>query len=126
MHAEEVADQCLYESGARGVHSKAREVTLIGLMLVPDGAISMRTYRRRMRETYLHLNPEAGSFFVIFVLPILISLVSNWIAKWILSRTDLKTMRSQAFDSLIASSPSVAERLTSISTHRRKQTDASE
>lgn len=126
MRAEEVADQCLYESGARGVHTKAREVALIGIMLVPDGAISMRTYRRRMKETYMHLNPEAGSFFLIFVLPILISLVSNWIAKWILNRTDLRTMRSQAFDTLIASSPSVAERLTSISTKSASQTDASE
>lgn len=126
MHAEAVADQCLYESGARGIHSKAREVTLIGLMLVPDGAISMRTYRKRIRETYLNLNPEAGSFFVIFVLPILISLISNWIAKWILNRTDLMTIRSQAFDSLIASSQSVAMRLISTSTPPKTQTDASE
>ena len=126
MRAEEVADQCLYESGARGVHPKAREITLIGLMLVPDGAISMRTYRKRIRETYLNLNPEAGSFFVIFVLPILISLVSNWIAKWILNRTDLKTIMSQAFDALVASSPSVEMRLISISTTVKAQADASE
>lgn len=116
MQAAEVADLCLYESGARGISKHSREVALVGLMLVPDGAISMRQYRRRMRETYLRMHPECGSFFVIFVLPVLISLVSNWIAKWIINRKDMRTIRSQAFDALIASSPSMTERLTSIST----------
>lgn len=123
MQAAEVADLCLYESGARGISKHSREVALVGLMLVPDGAISMRQYRRRMRETYLRMHPECGSFFVMFVLPVLISLVSNWIAKWIINRKDMRTIRSQAFDALIASSPSMTERLTSISTPPKIQSE---
>lgn len=114
LQASEVADLCLFESGARGISKHSREVALVGLLVVPDGAISMRTYRRRMKETYLRMHPECGSFFVMFVLPVLISLVSNWIAKWITNRKDMRTIRSQAFDALTESSPSVMERLTSI------------
>lgn len=123
MHAEEVADLCLYESGARGLSKHAREVALVGLLVVPDGAISMREYRSRMRETYIKAHPERGSFFLLFVLPVLISLVSNWIAKWILDRTDMKTIRGQAFDALTASSPRMTDTLISISSPRKNQTE---
>lgn len=116
VRAQEVVDQCLYESGARGISKHSRDVALVGLLVVPDGAISMRQYRRRIRETYLQANPECGSFFLIFVLPVLISLVSNWISRWIMNRTDMREVRSQAFDELIASWPRLGERRTYIST----------
>jgi len=116
VRAEEVVDKCLYESGARGISKHARNVAMVGLLVVPDGSISMREYRRRIRETYLKANPECGSFFVIFVLPVLISLVSNWISHWIINRKDLRTIRSEAFDALTESLPRLGERLTSIST----------
>lgn len=123
MHAEEVVEQCLYESGARGLSQHAREVALVGLLVVPDGAVSMREYRRRIKETYIKAHPERGSFFLIFVLPVLISLVSNWIAKWILNRTDMRTIRSQAFDALTASSPRMTDTLISISSPEKNQTE---
>lgn len=123
MLATEVADLCLYESGTRGLSEHARQVALVGLLVVPDGAISMRSFRRRMRETYLQTHPEAGSFFVIFVLPILISLISNWIAKWIINRTDMKTIRSQAFDALSASVPGWTGTRMSTSSPPKKQTE---
>jgi hypothetical protein len=125
MLATEVADQCLYESGARGISKHAREVALVGLLVVPDGAVSMREYRRRIKETYLKANPECGSFFIIFVLPVLISLVSNWIAKWILDRKDMKAIRSQAFDALSDSSPHWMDTRTSISFPPKNQTEPS-
>jgi hypothetical protein len=115
VRAQEVADQCLYESGARGISKHARDVALVGLLVVPDGAISMRQYRRRIRETYLQANPECGSFFLIFVLPVLISLVSNWISRWIINRTDMREIRSEAFDSLIESLPRLGMKHTYIS-----------
>lgn len=121
VRAEEVAEQCLYESGARGISKHARDVALVGLMVVPDGAISMREYRRRIKETYLQANPECGSFFVIFVLPVLISLVSNWISHWILNRRDMREIRSQAFDALSESLPHLGTRPMSISSTRSEQ-----
>lgn len=124
LQASEVADLCLYQSGARGISDRSKEIALIGLMLVPDGAISMRSYRKRMKEAYLRMHPECGSFFLVFVLPVLISLVSNWIAKWIIDRKDMKTIRSQAFDALTALSPSSMERLTSTNTSPKEQRNA--
>ena len=123
MSASEVADQCLLESGARGLSAHAKDVAMVALMLLPNGAISLREYRRRIKEVYLSARPEHGSFFLLFVLPILISLISNWVIKWIVNRTDLRTIRSQAFDSIIASSPHMTVRLTSISSQIRMPTE---
>lgn len=123
MQAAEVADLCLRESGARGISKHSRDIALCALMLIPSGAIFMREYRKRIRETYLMARPEHGSFFVLFVLPVLISLISNWIAKWILSRTDLKTIRSQAFDAFIDSRPCSMGTRTSISTQTKSPTE---
>jgi hypothetical protein len=123
MLASEVADICLVESGARGISKHAKELALVGLLVVPDGAVSMREFRRRMKETYLRTHPECGSFFIIFVMPILISLISNWIAKWIINRTDMKTIRSQAFDALIDSSQRWTDTLTSINSPQRNHSE---
>lgn len=120
MRATDVADQCLYESGARGLSQHAREVALVALLVAPDGAISMREYRRRIKETYLKSHPEHGSFFLIFVLPVLISLISNWIAKWIIDRKDMREIRSEAFDALIDSSQRWMDTLTFINSPQRK------
>jgi hypothetical protein len=120
LQAKEVADLCLYESGARGISKHSRDIALVGLLVVPDGSIGMREYRRRMKETYLRMHPECGSFFALFVLPVLISLVSNWIAKWIINRKDMKRLRSEAFDALTESSPDMMARLTSTSTSPSK------
>lgn len=122
MQATEVADLCLLQSGARGISKHARDVALVALMLIPNGAISQREYRQRIRDTYLTARPEHGSFFVLFVLPILISLVSNWIAKWILNRGDLKRIRAQAFDAFIDSQQSMTDTRTSIPTPKKKET----
>jgi uncharacterized membrane protein (DUF106 family) len=122
MQATEVADLCLLQSGARGISQHARDVALVALMLIPNGAISQREYRKRVRETYLMAKPEHGSFFILFVLPVLISLISNWIAKWILNRTDLKKIRAQAFDAFIDSQQSMTDTRTSIPTPKKKET----
>jgi hypothetical protein len=55
----------------------------------------MREYRRRIKERYCETH-ECGSVFLIFVLPLLISLVSNWIAKWILTHKDITRIRQEA------------------------------
>lgn len=125
MRIEEVVEQCLVESGARGF-PHAREVALVGLLVVPDGSVSRKEYRRRIRETYLRSSPERGSFFVIFVLPIIISLISQWIAKWIVNRTDMREIRSEAFDALADSLPPTTGTRTSTSIPPKNQTEQPE
>lgn len=126
MQAEEVADQCLRETGARKVSDKAQEVALIALLVAPEGAVFMREYRTRIRETYVRANPDVGSFFLIVILPILISLISNWIARWIWDKKDLRKIRSGAFDALTELSPGWAGRHGFTSTLQRNLTESSE
>lgn len=123
---EAVVEQCLADTGTRKVSDKAREVALIGILVAPEGAIFMRQYRTRIKETYIKANPDVGSFFLLFILPILVSLISNWIARWIFDRNDMRKMRSQAFDALTESSPRWLEKRGSTSTHPKNPTESSE
>ena len=91
--------ECLQESGAWRVSGRARQVALVAISVLPDGAVSMQEYRRRVRQKYRE-NHECGSFFLVFVLPILISLVSNWIAKWSLTHKDTTRLRTEAIEAL--------------------------
>lgn len=119
---QEVVSQCLHETGARGISKHSEELALIGLVYA---GLSGREHRRRMRETFVQGHPECGSVFLIFILPILISVISQWIARWIVNRTDLKTIQAQAFDALTELSPSTTATLTSISTPQTKPTEPS-
>lgn len=123
MHIEKVVDKCLWESGARGVSGHAREVALLALLLAPDGPVRMREYRWKIKETYLKAYPEMGSFFVLFILPILVSLISTWVARWIFNRQNMKAVRTQAYDALTESSPKWTATLTSISTPQASPTE---
>lgn len=116
MRINKVVDKCLYESGARGVSGHAREVALLALLLAPAGPVRMREYRMQIKETYLRAYPEMGSFFVLFILPILVSLISTWVSRWIFSRQDMREIKTQAYDALTESSPVWTGTLTSIST----------
>jgi hypothetical protein len=99
-NADEVVAACLKETGAGRYSKHAVQVANLAIMLLPDGAISLRSYRQRIRQEYLR-GREVGSFFSLLVLPILISLISQWIAAWILRHrgTPIRTIRAQAFDS---------------------------
>jgi hypothetical protein len=123
MRAEEIVEQCLRETSARRVSKHAREVCLVALMVVPEGAIGMREYRWRIKETFLKSNPEYGSFFVLIILPILVSLISTWISRWIFSSPPMKKIRAEAFDSLLESSPRWTGTLTSTNSPQAKQTE---
>lgn len=119
---ERLVNQCLRESGARGISSHSREVALLAILLAPPD----RTYRKRIKETYKRAHPQAGSIFLIMILPILISVISAWVTRWILNRTDLKTTQAQAFDALLESSPSMRDTLLSISTPPTRVTEPGE
>jgi hypothetical protein len=119
MRIETIVEQCLYETGIRQVSGHAREVALLALLLAPDGPVPMREYRGKIKETYLKNYPEMGSFFVLFILPMLVSLISSWVVRWILNRRDLGAVRSQAYDALTGSAPMWTATLTSISTPQK-------
>lgn len=123
---DDIVNRCLRETGVGRVSPHAREVALVAIMVAPDGAIGTREFRRRIKETYLKYSPEHGSFFVLVILPILVSLVSTWIARWIFGQTTLGNLRSQAFDVLCASLPGWEGTRTSTSSPPKSQTEQSE
>lgn len=111
MQIDQVVAQCQRETGFRGQDS--RDVCLVALIV--SGNATGRELRTRVRETYIQASPERGSFFLLFVLPVLISIISNWVVKWISNRSDMRSIRSQAFDELIESLPGMAAIRMSIS-----------
>ena len=115
MHAEEIADLCLKETGAGKISREARTVCYLAMMYSPTA--DMRVLQRRIKKSFRD-SKKYGSFFLVFVLPLLISLISNWIIKWLWSSptttNQIKRMRVQAYASLIASSPGMTDTLTSI------------
>ena len=126
MLAKEVVHSCLYQTGTRGVSKYAEEIALIGLVHIRYAEVSRKKYRQRIRETFVAAHPEVGSVFLVFVLPLLISLISSWITKWILNRKDLTKIQGQAFDALTELSPSTTATLTSISTPQKNPTGPAE
>lgn len=116
MHAEEIADYCLEQTGAGKISTHARAVCYVAMLYSPTA--DLRVQKKQIRQAFKD-SKEYGSFFLIFVLPILISLVSNWLMKWLWStpttmRT-IRTMRKQAYAELTGLSPGMTGRLTSIS-----------
>lgn len=118
MQIEAVVQQCLKETGFRS--EEAREVCLVALLVSSDRQESGRQFRARIRETYLQASPERGSFFLLFVLPVLISIIGHWVAKWIMDRKDMRSIRSQAFDAVTELLPGIPA--VRISTHSTMET----
>lgn len=114
MHAEEIADLCLEETGAGNVSQEARAVCYAAMLYANQ---PLKVHRKKIRQTFRD-SGEYGSFFLIFVLPVLISLVSNWLVKWLWSSSptmaQIRTMRSQAYRRLTSWSPALTAKLTSI------------
>jgi hypothetical protein len=99
MTARDVADRCLQDTGAGTLSGKAGEVALIAIACAtPD----KRKWRKQIATNYKTRHPECGSIFLIFVLPLLISLISNWLARWIFSEpaSTLAAMKAEALNAL--------------------------
>lgn len=122
MRAAEAVNACLRETGARDMSKYSKEIALIGLMHA-SLANNKKAFRRRIRQTFIDRNPNCGSFFLVFILPLLISIISNWIVRWIFNRKDLPAIATQAFDALTAQSQSTTGTPTSISTPQTKPTE---
>lgn len=101
----------------------SEEIALLGLLYC---GLAGRPRRQAMRQAFVKGHPEVGSVFIALILPILISVISAWITRWILNRTDLKKIQAQAYDALTELSPTTTAILTSISIPPTKPTEPSE
>lgn len=99
MLACEVAARCAQETGASRLSKHGEEVALIALATAnPDRPQWKRTIRQEFRAR----NPQCGSILLMILLPILINLVTAWLAKWIFSEhpTSLDHLRTEATSAL--------------------------
>lgn len=99
MNASQVADLCLRETRAHEMSTTAKDVALIAIACAnPD----MKAWRKQIKADYRARHPKCGSIFLIFILPLIISLVSNWLAKWIFkgNPTSLDVLRAEALNAL--------------------------
>lgn len=113
MRAEEIADLCLAETGADRLSKHAREVCYVSMLHA--NTAGMKPHKAKVRKVFKD-SGEYGSVFLIFVLPVLISLVSHWLARWLWSdsrtEVEIRTMKCQAFDALTELSPAMTATLT--------------
>ena len=123
---DDIVTRCLRETGADRVSDRARDVALVAILVTPDGAIGTREYKRRVKETYLRYSGEYNSFFLLIILPILVSVISAWITRWLAGQTGLRRLRSQAFDRLSESLPALMDTRTSTSSPPTNPTEQSQ
>lgn len=99
MMAEQIADLCVRETKTHKMSDHAKDVALIAIACAtPD----MKMWRKKIKANYKQRHPECGSIFLVFILPLIISLVSNWLAKWIFKGTasSLDVLRAEALNAL--------------------------
>lgn len=95
--ADQVAERAIRATKTNRLSRRAKDVALVAILLLPeeeDGA-----YPHRVVQEYRKRNPKLNPFFIAFVLPILASLISHWLERWILKRpTGVRKLRAEAFD----------------------------
>lgn len=96
MFASRLADQCADESGAGRMHKHASEVALIAIQTCTGG--DRQAWKQAIRTAYRQRHPECGSVFLLFILPVIISLVTQWLSKWIFKQdiAVIEALREQA------------------------------
>ena len=101
MRAQEVADEAVRRTKTGRLSARATDVALVAIV-VWDEEASLQEYRSRIRAEYRRRNPECGSVFLLFVLPILANLISHWILKWISKRNagEIRRLKNEAFNTL--------------------------
>lgn len=99
MTAGQIADLCVRETKTHRMSDKANEVALIAIACADQ---DLPAWRKKIKANYRKRHPNCGSVFLLFVLPLIISLVSNWLAKWIFkgNQDGLDMLKAEALNAL--------------------------
>ena len=99
MTAGQIADLCVRETKTHKMSDTAKDVALIAIACADQ---DMKAWRKKIRANYKARHPQCGSIFFVFVLPLIISLVSNWLAKWIFkgNQDGLDMLKTEALNAL--------------------------
>jgi hypothetical protein len=99
MPAQQIAQRCAEETGVARMSQHGEEVALIAIATAsPD----LRGWKRQVRSEFRARHPEYGSILLMILIPVIVNLVTAWLAKWIFSEhpTSLELMRMDAQSAL--------------------------
>jgi hypothetical protein len=74
----------------------------VALIAIETATDDRRAWKEAIRSRYKQRHPKCGSIFLFVILPILVSLISQWLGKWLFKETPtmLATMKAEATMSL--------------------------
>jgi hypothetical protein len=99
MLAQQIAHRCAEETGAARMSQHSEEVALIAIATAnPD----RRAWKQTIRSEFRSRHQEYGSILLMILIPIIVNLVTAWLAKWIFSEhaTSLEHLRLEATTAL--------------------------
>ena len=80
MLAQQIAMRCAQETGAARMSKHSEEVALIALVTANE---DMPAWRKTVRKDFRDRHKECGSILLMILIPIIVNLVTAWLAKWI-------------------------------------------
>jgi hypothetical protein len=95
MLAQQIAQRCAEETGTARMSQHSEEVALIALATVnPD----LRAWKQTIRSEFRSRHKEYGSILLMILIPVIVNLITAWLAKWIFSEhaTSLEHLRLEA------------------------------
>jgi len=99
--ASGIADLCVQQTRADEMSRHAKRVALAGIAVYPEGDVHLKEYRKAIANKVKE-DKRCGFIFTMIVLPIIISVISQWLVQWFTNRrkTDWNQMKAQAQESL--------------------------
>lgn len=118
MLASQIARRCAEETGAARMSRYGEEVALLAMLNANE---DKSAWKKSVRQAFRARHQECGSVFLLIVLPILINLISAWLAKWIFQEhpTSLAHIQWEAGIAL-GSLPHTAGTPTCTATHKKQ------
>ena len=95
MFATQVASRCITETGAVNMSKHSEEIALIAIATAnPD----RRAWKKEIRSEFRARHKEYGSILLMILIPVIVNLVTAWLAKWIFSEhaASLEHLRLEA------------------------------
>jgi len=99
--ASGIADMCVEQTRVGEMSRHAKRVALAGIAVYPEGDVRLKEYRKAIANKVKE-DKRCGFIFTMIVLPLIISIISQWLVKWFMNRkkTDWNQMKAQAQESL--------------------------
>jgi hypothetical protein len=118
MLASQIARRCAEETGAARMSKYSEEVTLIALVNADQ---DRPAWKKAIRQEFRARHQECGSILLMILIPIIVNLVTAWLAKWIFKEhpTSLAHIQWEAGIAL-GSLPHTAGIPTCTATHKKQ------